>query len=210
MVQSGETGGTLLTTIVSLDPMYAYFDVDDLTFLQIRSLFRAAKAQSAPEALPGVFLGLANESGYPHRGTIDFVDNQVDPNTGTMRMRGIFNNKDRSLTPGLFVRVHVPLGERHLAVLVSDRAITTDQGQKVIYVVNKDNVAEKRQITQGKLHEGLREITSGIKPNDTVIVEGHQRVRSKVKVDPKTVKMSTYKKTTSTEVSQQTGTASPS
>ena len=106
LVQSGDqAGGTVLTSIVSLDPMYAYFDVDDLTFLRVNRMIREGKITSA---LPPVMLGLANEDGYPHVGRIDFVDNQVDPSTGTMKMRGVFPNKDRVLTPGLFARIRVP------------------------------------------------------------------------------------------------------
>ena len=188
LVQSGETGGTVLTTLVSVDPMYVYFDVDDLTFLPIKHLVPCGKYKSAPETLPPVMLGLTGETGYPHRGVIDFVDNQVDPNTGTMKMRGVFPNKDGTLTPGLFVRVSVPLGKQHKAILITDRAVDTDQGQKVIYVVNADNVVEKRDVRLGRVHDGLREIEAGVKPGERVVVDGLQRVRGGVTVEPKLVK----------------------
>src|SRR5205085_342025 len=104
LVESGETGGTMLTTIVSLDPVWVYFDVDDLTFLAIQQVTRAGKEKGSNGALQ-VLVGLPNDTGYPHRGRLDFVDNQVDPGTGTLKMRAVFDNKDRTLTPGLFVRV---------------------------------------------------------------------------------------------------------
>src|SRR5207248_6396387 len=123
-------------------------------------------------------------------GVIDFVDNQVDPNTGTVRMRGRFANGAGVLTPGLFARIHLPLGRAHKAVLVSDRAVDTDQGVKVVYVVNPDNVVEKRRVHLGKVHNGLREILPGTRPGEgvkvgeRVIVEGVQRVRGGDKAQP--------------------------
>jgi RND family efflux transporter MFP subunit len=188
MVTSGETGGTMLTTIVSLDPMYAYFDVDERTFLQVRQLLRKCNGHSSAST-PNVLLGLAHEEGYPHQGRIDFADNQVDPGTGTLKVRGVFHNGDRELTPGLFARICLPLGSAHKAVLVADRAIDTDQGQKVVYVVSKDNVVVKRPVQLGRLHDGLREILSGVKPTEQVIVEGIQRVRGGATVVPRLVEM---------------------
>ncbi len=176
LVESGEMGGTVLTTIVSVSPMYAYFDVDDLTYQQVKGLIRAKEGMSGDAALPPVELGLAAEKGFPHLGRIDFIDNQVDPGTGTLRMRGKFPNEDRVLTPGLFARIHLPLGSSHKAVLITDRAVDTDQGEKVVYVVTKDNVAEKRKVELGKLHDGLREIVKGVSAGDHVVVDGIQRV----------------------------------
>ena len=189
LVQSGEMGGTVLTSIVSLDPMYAYFDMDDLTFLHVNRLIREGKIKSAPDVLPPLMLGLVNEDGFPHVGQIDFVDNQVDPGTGTMKTRGVFPNKDRVLTPGLFARIRVPVGEPHRATLVADRAVDTDQGQKVCYVVSQGNVVDKRTVRLGGLHDGLRKIESGIKPGELVIVDGIQRVRGGIAVEPKVADM---------------------
>ncbi len=188
MVTSGETGGTMLTTIVSLDPMYAYFDVDEMTFLQVRKLLRKVKdgTSSSP---PGVMLGLANEQGYPHRGKIDFADNQVDPGTGTLKARGVFPNADRGLTPGLFARIRLPLGGPRKALLVSDRAIDTDQGRKVVYVVGEENLVAKRPVQVGQIHDGLREVVSGVKANERVIVDGIQRARDGAPVSPRLVEM---------------------
>jgi RND family efflux transporter MFP subunit len=140
LVQAGDlTGGTLLTTIVSVDPMYAYFDVDEHTVLRVKQLIREGKAQNAEEVEIPVWLGLANEDGHPHRGSIHFIDNQVNPRTGTLRVRGVFPNKDDALSPGYFARVRVPIGVPHNTLLVTERALDTDQGQKVVYVVDKDN-----------------------------------------------------------------------
>jgi RND family efflux transporter MFP subunit len=187
LVQSGETGGTTLTNIVSVDPMYVYFDVDDLTFLQVNRLIHQGTLPTSGDTRPPLLLGLATEQGYPRQGVIDFVDNQVDPGTGTLKMRGLFRNPDRVLTPGLFARVRVPLGGSRRALLVTDRAIDTDQGQKVVYVANADDVIEKRDVRLGRLHDGLREIEAGLQPGERVVVDGIQRVRGGIKVDAKLV-----------------------
>jgi RND family efflux transporter MFP subunit len=190
LVESGEMGGTTLTSIVSVDPMYAYFDVDDQTFLRVRQLVRDASLKSESSQGPPVMMGLAQEkTGFPYVGTIDFVDNQVDPGTGTMKMRGKFANADGALTPGLFVKVRVPLGSSHQAILVTDRAIDTDQGEKVIYVVSDKNVVEKRPVKLGRAYDGLREITSGLKVGERVVVDGIQRVHDGITVAPREVEM---------------------
>jgi RND family efflux transporter MFP subunit len=190
LIQSGDQGGgTLLTTIVSVDPMYAYFDVDEYTALRVRQLVREGKSDSPRDGGYPVFLGLANEEGHPHQGTINFVDNQVNPKTGTIRVRGVFPNKQEHLVPGFFARVRVPVGRRHRALLVSDRALDTDQGQKVLYVVNDKNEVVSRPVRLGVLHDGLREITDGVKPGERVIVNGLQQVRPGITVDPKLVDM---------------------
>jgi len=190
LIQSGDQGGgTLLTNIVSLDPMYAYFDVDEHTVLRVRQLIREGKADSVREGGGPVWLGLANEDGHPHPGTIDFVDNQVNPKTGTMRLRGVFANKEQVLAPGLFGHVRVPIGRAHKALLVSDRALDTDQGQKIVYVVNEKNEVDSRPVQLGALHDGLREITDGLKSGERIIVKGLQQVRPGIVVDPKLVDM---------------------
>ena len=190
LVQAGDQGGgTLLTTIVSVDPMYAYFDVDEYTALRVRRLVREGKSDSPRDGGFPVSLGLANEEGHPHRGTINFVDNQVNPRTGTIRVCGVFPNKEQVLLPGLFARVRAPIGRPHKAVLVSDRAIDTDQGQKILYIVNPKNEVVSRPVRLGALHDGLREITDGLKPGERVIVNGLQQVRPGVTVEPKLVDM---------------------
>jgi RND family efflux transporter MFP subunit len=188
LIQSGDqNSGTLLTTIVSVDPMYAYFDVDERTVLRVRQLIREGKARSARETEWPVSLGLATEEGFPHRGTINFVDNQVNPKTGTLRVRGVFPNKDEALSPGFFARVRVPIGQAHQALLVTDRAIDNDQGQKVLYVVNEKNEVVSRPVRLGALHDGLREIEGGLKPGERVVVNGLQQVRPGLTVEPKLV-----------------------
>jgi RND family efflux transporter MFP subunit len=192
LIQSGDQASvTLLTTIVSVDPMYAYFDVDEHTVLRLNQSIREGKAQSTRDGDVSVWLGLANEDGYPHQGTINFVDNQVNPKTGTLRLRGVFPNQDEALSPGYFARVRVPIGFAHQALLVSDRAIDTDQGQKVVYVVDKDNKVVSRAVRLGALHDGLREVTNGLKPGERVIVDGLQQVRPGITVEPKLVDMPT-------------------
>jgi RND family efflux transporter MFP subunit len=190
LVQAGDQGGgTLLTTIVSVDPMYAYFDVDEHTALRVRQLVREGKSDSPRDGGFPVCLGLANEEGHPHRGTVNFVDNQVNPKTGTIRLRGVFPNKDQVLLPGLFARVRTSIGRPHKALLVSDRALDTDQGQKILYVVNDRNEVASRPVRMGALHDGLHEITDGLRPGERVIVTGLQQVRPGVTVEPKLVPM---------------------
>jgi RND family efflux transporter MFP subunit len=192
LIQSGDqNGGTLLTTIVSVDPMYVYFDMDERTVLRVRQLIREGKARSARETEWPVALGLATEEGFPHQGTINFEDNQVNPRTGTLRVRGVFPNKDELLSPGLFSRVRVPIGRAHRALLVTDRAIDTDQGQKVLYVVNSKNEVVSHPVRLGALHDGLREITEGLNAGERVIVSGLQLVRPGVTVEPKLADMPT-------------------
>src|SRR5438034_7713404 len=157
LVQAGDQGGgTLLTTLVSVGPIYAYFDVDEYTVLRVRQLIREGKAKSARDGELPVRLGLANQLGYPHRGTVNFVDNQVNPKTGTLRLRGVFPNKDEDLSPGYFARIRLPIGQPHKALLITDRAIDTDQGEKIVYVVNEKNEVLSRPIRLAALHDGLR------------------------------------------------------
>jgi len=190
LIQAGDQGGgTLLTTIVSVDPMYAYFDVDEHTALRVRQLVREGKADSPRDGGFPVSLGLANEEGHPHQGTVNFVDNQVNPKTGTIRLRGVFPNKDQVLLPGLFARVRTPIGRPHRALLVSERALDTDQGQKILYVVNDKNEVAIRPVRLGALHNGLREIADGLKQGERVIVDGMQNVRPGVTVEPNLVDM---------------------
>jgi RND family efflux transporter MFP subunit len=190
LIQSGDqNGGTLLTTIVSVDPIYVYFDMDERTVLRVRELVRAGKAKSASETTWPVALGLINEDGFPHKGRINFEDNQVNPKTGTLRVRGVFSNKNEALSPGLFGRVRVPIGEAHNALLVTDRAIDTDLGQKVLHVVDEKNEVVSRPIRLGALHHGLREVADGLGPGDRVIIDGLQQVTAGDTVAPDLVEM---------------------
>jgi RND family efflux transporter MFP subunit len=204
LIQSGENGGgTLLTTLVSVDPIYAYFDVDEHTVLRVREMIREGKVQSAREGQWPVFLELASEEGFPRRGTINFVDNQLNPKTGTLRLRGVFSNRDQTLDPGFFGRVRLPIGEPHEAVLISDRAIDNDQGEKIVYVLGEGNQVASRHVRTGALHEGLREITAGLRPDERIVVNGLQQVQPGMAVEPKLVQMPGQKSPISREPSEQ-------
>jgi RND family efflux transporter MFP subunit len=190
LIQAGQNGGgTLLTTIVSVDPMYVYFDVDEGTVLEIRRLIREGKAESARDGARPVLLGLANEDGFPHRGTVDFVDNQVNPRTGTLRVRGVFVNKDEFLSPGYFVRVRLPIGAPREALLVNERALESNQGQRIVYVVDEKNEVASRDVELGARHDGLRVIEQGLKADDRVVVNGLQHVQPGSRVEATLVDM---------------------
>lgn len=176
---------TVLTTIVSLQPMYAYFDVDERSMLRYQQLARAANQQNPRETRLPVSLTLANEEGGPQPGILDFIDNRVDSTTGTIRMRSVFPNTNRILTPGLFVRMRVPGSDTYQALLVTDRAISTDQGQKHVWVVNDKNVVEYRPISIGAIQsDGLRVVKAGLKPGEWLVTNGLQRVRPGATVVP--------------------------
>jgi len=180
---------TLLTTLVSTDPMYVYFDVDERAMLNFREHYRqthpGTTALPSPRDLaPVVEIGLANEKGYSRRGTLDFVDNRVDPATGTMQARAVFDNGNRDLTPGLFVRVRTPVRDPTPTILVIERAVGTDQGTKYLLVVNDQNVVEYRPVELGPLSDGLRVVRSGVQAGERVIVDGLQRARPGLTVNP--------------------------
>lgn len=190
LIQAGDqNGGTLLTTIVSVDPMYAYFDSDEHTAMRVRQLVREGKSDAPREGHYPLSLGVTNEDGFPHRGTINFVENQVNPKTGTIRLRGTFPNADQVLLPGVFGRVRVPIGRPHKALLVSDRAFDTDQGQKIVYVVDDANQVAVRRVSVGAAHDGLREVTDGLTPADRVVVTGLQQMRPGITIEPRMVDM---------------------
>jgi RND family efflux transporter MFP subunit len=193
LVVVGATGGPLLTTVVSLDPIYVDFDADERAFVRYQRATLARGQSAAPENVrtlkAPVAVGLADEKGFPHQGTMDFVNNQIDPSTGTIHVRALLSNTDRLLSPGLFVRVRVPFGEAKSGILVTDRAIGTDQDRKYVLVVNDKNVVEYRQITLGPLHDGMRAVDEGLKPGEWVIVNGIQRARPGATVTPQKVAM---------------------
>jgi len=190
LVQSGDQGGgTLLTTIVSVDPIYVYFDVDENTVLRVIRLVREGKAESARNGGLPVALALANDEGFPHQGMVNFVDNQLNAKTGTIRLRGVFRNEDQLLAPGLFARVRVPIGRPHSALLVTERALDNDQGQKIVYVVDDKNEVTARSVKVGAKHDGLREISDRLQPGERIVVSGVSQVRPGIKVEPKLVAM---------------------
>ena len=190
LVQSGGNNSAVLTTVVTTDPIYVDFNVDELALLRYQELARKAGQDLRPSRLKDLKLpieiGLANEEGFPHVGVIDFTDNKIDRATGTLHVRGVFENTGEYLTPGLFVRVRIPFGTPHQALLVSERAIGRDQRQKYLLVVNKDNVVEYRRVQVGPLRKGMRVIESGIEADDRVVVKGLQRARPGTTVQPHT------------------------
>jgi RND family efflux transporter MFP subunit len=183
LVDAGPPAATLLTTVVSLDPMYVYFDSDEQTYLRYASRAHAKGASWRDAGLP-VYLGLANEEGFPHEGRLDFVDNQVDPNTGTIRTRAVFSNRSRALTPGLFARVKLVGTQKAKALLVRDAAIGTDQDRKFVLVLGPGDTLAYRPVVPGRLTDGLRIVTSGLQAGDRVVVNGLMRVRPGMKVAP--------------------------
>ncbi len=178
-------GASLLTTIVSLDPLYLYGDADERAILKYIRLSKEGTRVSARDKNIPAEMGLADETGFPHKGFMDFVDNRVDPNTGTLRARGVFPNADHSLSPGFFGRIRIPGSGKYQALLLPDRALGSDQSQKFVYVVNAEKVVEFRPIKIGPMIDGLRVVKEGLKPGEQVIVEGLLRVRPGVAVDPK-------------------------
>jgi RND family efflux transporter MFP subunit len=185
LVQAGPAGATLLTTVVSLDPIYVYFDSDEQTFLKYGALARAGLRQSSHVAQTPVHLGLADENGaFPHRGYVDFLDNQLDARSGTIRTRAVFSNRDRRFTPGLFARLKLVGSGRYRATLILDRAIGTDQDKKFVLIVKPDSTVDYRPIRIGRLVDGLRIVTGGLVPGDRIVINGLQRVRPGMKVTP--------------------------
>jgi RND family efflux transporter MFP subunit len=184
LVQAGPPAGAVLTTVVSVDSMYLYFDSDEQTYLRYAGRARSAGGTNWRTARLPVYLGLANETGFPHQGRLDFVDNQVNPGTGTIRMRAVFTNRARALTPGLFARVKLVGTEKTKATLVRDAAIGTDQDRKFVLVVGPGDTLAYRPIEPGRLSDGLRIVTSGLKPGERIVVNGLMRVRPGMKVTP--------------------------
>jgi len=183
---------TMLTSAVSLDPIYVNFDVDERTLLQLRRLVREGKMQSRYETAITIEAALADETDFPHRGLVDFSDNRLDPNTGTLRLRALLPNpasprnpKLRVLTPGLFMRVRLPIGDKHRALTVPEQALGSDQGKKYLYVVDGNDEVVYRPVTFGRLDNGQRVIESGLSANERIILTGLQRVRPGAKVTPK-------------------------
>jgi len=176
---------TPLATIVALDPIYAYFDIDERTVLRLQRLVREGIIKATREAKVQVQIALADETEYNLRGEVDFVDNQVDPTTGTLRMRAVIQNTDRLLTPGLFVRLRFPVGDPHPALLIPEEALATDQGQRFVYVIDDKNHVVYRPVKMGILLTGRRVITEGLQLNDRVAVTGLQRLKKDAEVVPK-------------------------
>jgi membrane fusion protein, multidrug efflux system len=186
LVQGSEGGSTLLTSIVSLDPIYVYFDMDEATYVKNNRLYFEGKRPSSRENPNPVQVTLVGETKPSHDGKVDFLDNRLDLSTGTLRGRAIIPNKDLSILPGQFGRVRLIGSSPYEALLVPDTAIATDQSRKVVFVVKDDDTVEARAVTLGPLDDGLRVVRDGLKPEDRVIVDGLQRARVGAKVSPHT------------------------
>jgi RND family efflux transporter MFP subunit len=182
LVNAGPGGSTLLTTVVSLDPIYVYFEGDESAYLRYNQLDRAGERPSSRIAANPVQIGLANEQGYPHRGRMDFVDNRLDQATGTIRARAVVSNKQRLFTPGMFARVRlIGSGVRRLNT-IPEVAVSTDQDRKYVFVLAGDSVVY-RGVTLGRQIDGQRRvIRTGLEPGEKVVVDGFARIRPGVKV----------------------------
>ena len=197
----GEGEATLLTTISRSDPMYVYFNLNEYDLLRVSAMYRKKvnekgynpEEESDARAEIPLYLGLANETGFPHEGIMDFAESTVDAGTGTLQLRGIFPNPGPvpALIPGLFTRLRMPIDKRENALLVTERAIGADQGGSYLLTINSDNMVEKKPIRMGQLLDGLRVIEEGLQAGELVIVKGVQRARPGGKVDPEKIDMKT-------------------
>ena len=186
LVQGSDNGAsTLLTSIVSLDPIYIYFDVDEATYLKNNRLWFEGKRPSSRDTPNPVQVTLSGETKPSHEGKMDFLDNRLDVSTGTLRSRAIIPNHDLSILPGQFGRVRLIGSSPYEALLLPDTAIATDQSRKIVFVVKDDDTVEARPVMLGPLDNGLRVIREGLKAEDKVIVDGLQRARVGAKVAPK-------------------------
>ena len=201
LVTGGAGTGTALTRIVKIDPIYAYFDVDERSLLRYQSAKPAAGATPPSETPPAdtpqslrekaipCRIQLADETDFPHAGMLDFSENRLNSGTGTIRVRGVFTNPSRRLTPGMFVRVRVPVSQEYSALMVPETAIGSDQSLKYVYVVTGENVVERRDVDLGGQRGSWRIVRSGLKATDRVIVKGQQRVRPEQKVEAQLAKL---------------------
>jgi multidrug efflux system membrane fusion protein len=173
---STQPNATLLTTIVSLDPVYVYFEGDERSYLRYNAMSRNGTRASSRDVRNPVRVGLSGDAGFPYEGEMDFMDNQVNPDTGTIRARAVLPNPDRVFTPGLFARVQLVGSDSFTAMLIDEKAVLTDQDRKYVYVVADDGSAQRRDITLGRTVDGLRVVSAGLEADDRVIVHGVQKV----------------------------------
>lgn len=184
---SGLAGNaTLLTTIVSVDPIYVYADIDENSLLKFNTLAAAKKLTSNVDGSIPVELQLADEEAFPHNGSIESFDNRLDPATGSILLRAIFPNPDGRIVPGLFARIRVPLSARYAALLIEERAIGTDQGQKFVLTLSRTNTVAYRAVKLGPAIGGKRIVRAGLEPGEQIVVNGLQRVRPGMPVTPQT------------------------
>jgi len=215
----GEGKATLLTTIDQMDPIYAYFYLNERDLLKVLDMARNQTSQAGADTpsktaaksnIP-IFLGVATEEGYPHEGVLDFAESRVDSETGTLELRGVFPNPGNVLflVPGLFARIRMPIDKRENAMLVTERALGSDQGGLYILVVNSEDVVEKRPVRTGQLVDGLRVIEEGVRPGEKVIVNGLQRARPGAKVAPENGDMNSFR-ASAIRAAQEAAAGSPS
>ncbi|MCU1240072.1 MAG: efflux transporter, family, subunit [Candidatus Acidoferrum typicum] len=188
LVEGGAGQIKPLTTLVSLDPIYVYFDVDEQTYLKYARVTQT-RTTGSHELRSEARLGLADEDGFPHVGQVSFVDNQVSSSTGTIRLRATFVNKKFTLTPGLFARIRLQGGGAQSGCLARDEAVITDLNQKYVYVLGKNNTLTYRPVKLGPMTEGLRVVRDGLQEGDVIVISGLQRVRPGASVTPKMVSM---------------------
>jgi RND family efflux transporter MFP subunit len=188
LVEGGAGQIRPLTTLVSLDPIYVYFDVDEQTYLKYAHVTQV-HGTSSHELRGSALLGLADEEGFPHAGQLSFVDNQVSSSTGTIRLRATFENKNLALTPGLFARIRLQGGEARSGCLARDEAVVTDLNQKYVFVLGKNDTLAYRPVKLGPMTDGLRVVRDGLHEGDVIVVTGLQRVRPGATVTPKKASM---------------------
>jgi RND family efflux transporter MFP subunit len=191
LVNGGPGQATTLTTIVSIDPLYSYINVPESAALRYQELALQEKKSNVAGAKVACFLQLENETNFPHQGVIDFVDNQVDVNTGTVQIRCVFGNPTTIMTPGLFALTRIPASGRQEALLIPDAAVNTDQDERYLLIVGTNDVVQQRPVKLGALFGTLRSITDGLKPGERVIVNGMQSAQPGAKVIPHEVAVST-------------------
>lgn len=184
LVQGSESGATLLTSIVSMDPIYLYFDMDEAVYIKNSKLWFEGKRPSSRDTPNPVQVFLAGDLKPSHTGKMDFIDNRLDVGTGTLRGRAVVDNQNLSILPGQFARVRVLGSAPYDALLLPDSAIATDQSRKIVFVINDEDVVSARPVVLGPIDEGLRVVREGLKPTDRVIIEGIQRARIGAKVAP--------------------------
>lgn len=184
LVTGGERDSTLLTTIVALDPLYCYFEVNEQSALKYREMHKqGVRVSPMFDAVPAE-IGLANDEGFPRKGQVDFVDNVLKPDTGTIRARGTFANPDKLMAPGFFARIRIPGSGEYEALLIRDEAIGSDQGRSFVYVVGDDLKASYRPIETGPMEDGLRIVRSGLKAGEKVVINGVVNLRNGTPVQP--------------------------
>jgi multidrug efflux system membrane fusion protein len=182
LVNASQGESTMLATIVSMDPIYCYFDADEGAILKYQKLAREGKQANLDAGKVPCEIELGNETGFPHKGLLDFVNNHVDPQTGTLEVRGVFDNRDRVLQPGFFAEARVPGSSKYSALLIPDQAVGTDQSQKFVFIVDDKDTVQYVPVTLGPVVDGLRVVRSGLKLGDWVVVNGLMTIRPGAKV----------------------------